>query len=188
MKPDKHKDITEQMAEKLRKHSLPYKEGAWERFQEFEASKSKKIVLWPYFTAAAAMLIFAFTLFINLNDSEQIDEPGQIAKTDLPVQIEDLNIIPPVSGLEEEDMDVEAPSLASISASQQPRTVLANNVISDEVVPSETFASAVQGSETEAPKASETTRQPLVQKQEQKSSSFNDGLYKQDFYKEVAEV
>lgn len=77
MKPDKNKDITEHIAEMLKGHSLPYEEGAWERFKDFEATKKKKIVLWPYFTgAAAAVVLLAMSLFLftgeNKNENQQI--------------------------------------------------------------------------------------------------------------------
>lgn len=65
MKPDKDKDITERMVEMLRKHSFPYKEGAWERFKEYEASKNKKAVLWPYLSGAAAVVLLGIVLFLK---------------------------------------------------------------------------------------------------------------------------
>ncbi len=64
MKPEDHQDIIKQMADRLREHSLPYREGAWERFEKFEKKKSKQLVLWPYFSAAAAILI-AVILFLK---------------------------------------------------------------------------------------------------------------------------
>src|SRR5690606_23081571 len=65
MKPDKDKDITERMVEMLRKHSFPYKEGAWERFKEYEASKNKKAVLWPYLSGAAAVVLLGIVLVLK---------------------------------------------------------------------------------------------------------------------------
>jgi hypothetical protein len=57
MKPDDHQDIIKQMADRLREHAVPYQEGAWERFKEIEKKKPRRLVLWPYFSAAAAILI-----------------------------------------------------------------------------------------------------------------------------------
>jgi len=90
MKPDKNKDIIERMAEVLRKHSLPYEEGAWERFKEFEKTKRKKVVLWPYFTGAAAVLLLAITLFLNDKGIVGHNEPTRIAKVEVPIEKESL--------------------------------------------------------------------------------------------------
>jgi len=189
MKSDKHRDITEQMAEKLRKHSLPYKEGAWERFQEFEASKSKKIVLWPFFTAAAAMLILAFTLFVNLNDSAPIENASQIAQRNLPIENEIMQVVPPISEPEEGGMVIETPSVAPVLASRQSQAVSINNAVITDTYTSEGSVSTMQSSDIEPSKAKEASPElPLVQKEERKQSSFNDGFYKQDFNQEIAEV
>jgi hypothetical protein len=40
MKPEDHQDIIKQMANRLREHSVPYREGAWERFEKLERKKS----------------------------------------------------------------------------------------------------------------------------------------------------
>lgn len=82
MKPDKNKDITEHISEMLKKHSLPYEEGAWERFKDFEATKKRKIVLWPYFTgAAAAVVLLAMSLFLIIGKDETINQ--QVAKQEI---------------------------------------------------------------------------------------------------------
>jgi len=81
MKPDKNTDITEQMAEMLRKHSLPYEEGAWERFKDFENARKKKVVLWPYFSGIAAAILLAVTLFM-FKGEERSNEP-KVAKSEL---------------------------------------------------------------------------------------------------------
>lgn len=64
MKSEDHQDIIKEMADRLREHSVPYKEGAWERFKEVEKKKPKYLVLWPYLSAAAAILI-AVILFLK---------------------------------------------------------------------------------------------------------------------------
>jgi len=83
MKPHKNKDITEHMAEVLRKHSLPYKEGSWERFKDFEATKRKKVVLWPYLIGAAAMILVTITLFMN--NIEEVGSDSSIAKSTITI-------------------------------------------------------------------------------------------------------
>jgi len=65
MDSEKHRDIIKQMAKRLREHTLPYKEGAWERFETYEAKKSKRFVLWPYLSGAAAVVIMAVALLLN---------------------------------------------------------------------------------------------------------------------------
>lgn len=64
MKPKDHQDIIKQMADRLREHSVPYQEGAWERFKGVEKKKPRLLVLWPYLSAAAAILI-AVVLFLK---------------------------------------------------------------------------------------------------------------------------
>lgn len=60
MKLENHHDPIKDLAKRLREHSVPYREGAWE---QFEARKQKKTQgLWPYFSVAAVLLI-AITLF-----------------------------------------------------------------------------------------------------------------------------
>lgn len=71
MKPDKDKDITERMVEMLRKHSLPYKEGAWERFKEYETRTKKKVVIWPYLSGAAAVVLLAMVLFFKPDEFDE---------------------------------------------------------------------------------------------------------------------
>ena len=63
-------DPIQEIAEKLREHTVPYKEGSWERFKELEGKK-KKFILWPYLSAAAVLLI-AFTLFSLPKESKDI--------------------------------------------------------------------------------------------------------------------
>src|SRR5690606_27405476 len=88
MEPDKNKDIAERVAEMLREHSLPYEEGAWERFKKYEAMKSRKLVLWPYLSAAATILL-AVTLFIN-KDDDQVENDKQLAKTEVASGVSEL--------------------------------------------------------------------------------------------------
>src|SRR5690606_10566636 len=65
---ENHQDIIKEMADRLREHSVPYKEGAWERFKEAERRKPRYLVLWPYLSAAAAILI-AVILFLKPEES-----------------------------------------------------------------------------------------------------------------------
>src|SRR5690554_3508268 len=68
MKQKDHQDIIKQMADRLREHSVPYQEGAWERFKQVDKKKPKYLMLWPYLSAAAAILI-VFVLFLKPEQS-----------------------------------------------------------------------------------------------------------------------
>ncbi len=78
MEPEKHRDIVKQMAERLREHTMPYKEGAWERFEEYKRKKSKRFVLWPYLSGAAAILI-AVMVFLLKNHQPGL-KPTQVVE------------------------------------------------------------------------------------------------------------
>ena len=58
MNGSEHKELIEQIAETLRNHVEPYREGAWERFST-TLVKKKKPLLWPYWSAAATLLLAA---------------------------------------------------------------------------------------------------------------------------------
>ncbi len=62
MKSQNHQETIQNLAKKLREHSLPYKEGAWEQFEAKVQRAKKPMVIWPYF-ATAAVLLIAFSLF-----------------------------------------------------------------------------------------------------------------------------
>ncbi|WP_118195769.1 porin family protein [Albibacterium indicum] len=106
MKPDKNTDITERMIEMLRKHSVPYKEGAWERFKEYEAGQKKKVIIWPYLSGAAAVLLLGIVLFLRQNDRDIL--PAQ--RTALTERsIEDEMLAAPNN--EEIELDAEEPKI-----------------------------------------------------------------------------
>src|SRR5690606_27168657 len=89
MKPDNNKDITEHIAKMLKEHSLPYEEGAWERFKDFEATKKRKLVLWPYFSgAAAAIVLLAMSLFLIIGRNENNGQ--QVVKQEIVKDIIDI--------------------------------------------------------------------------------------------------
>lgn len=52
------KELIRRMAEVLRNHTEPYREGAWEQFSARTGGRpSRRIVLWPAWSAAAVLLI-----------------------------------------------------------------------------------------------------------------------------------
>lgn len=55
---EENKELIQLIAETLRDHAEPYKEGAWERFSAMQGVSGKR-VLWPYWSAAAVLLIAA---------------------------------------------------------------------------------------------------------------------------------
>ncbi len=57
---EEHNELIHRLAERLRDHTVPYKEGAWERFVAVHGKRRRK--LWPYWSAAA-MLLAAFGLY-----------------------------------------------------------------------------------------------------------------------------
>lgn len=127
MKPDKNKDITDHMAEVLRKHSLPYKEGAWERFKEFEASKKKKTVLWPYLSGIAAAILIAFTLFMKLG-GENTNPHQTVALSETPSkQEQEVKVQSPVSVEAPQPDATVAPVIETTEKKLSNRKLLANN-------------------------------------------------------------
>lgn len=69
MKNNRKKDLIDYMAEELKAHSLPYKEGAWEQFAlkhggEKPLSKKKLLDFWPYVTSVAAVVLLGLGLFL----------------------------------------------------------------------------------------------------------------------------
>lgn len=64
MKSKNHQDPIQHLADRLREHAVPYREGAWEQFKAMEQKRKRPLVLlWPYLSAAAVMLL-ALTLFL----------------------------------------------------------------------------------------------------------------------------
>lgn len=64
---DKHDDLFRQMADKLRNHTEPYRQGAWERFAaKSGVGRPPKRKAWPYW-AAAAMLVAGVSVALLLN-------------------------------------------------------------------------------------------------------------------------
>ena len=137
MKPDNNKDITEHIAKMLKEHSLPYEEGAWERFKDFEATKKRKLVLWPYFSgAAAAVIILAMSLFLIIGKDDGNNQ--QIAKQEI---IKDIIEIPNGKSTDnnkitnsESLISTPAPSMEFVAAPRNRQ--IANPAIADVLVES----------------------------------------------------
>lgn len=70
MAKEKNKELIDHIVDKMKAHELPYSEGAWEKFASHDVSLvSKKQTNWKYWSAAAAVLLFASASFLYLNQS-----------------------------------------------------------------------------------------------------------------------
>ena len=79
-------DLIRHMAERLRNHTEPYKEGAWERFAARSAAPSRGRRLWVGWAAAAAVLLVVLSLLLfNKNQPEDYREASRMADNGLPV-------------------------------------------------------------------------------------------------------
>lgn len=56
---EKNRELIQQMAETLRNHAGPYREGAWEQFSAKYGAPKKRTIKWPYWAAAAVLLMVA---------------------------------------------------------------------------------------------------------------------------------
>ncbi|MBO9672309.1 MAG: outer membrane beta-barrel protein [Sphingobacteriaceae bacterium] len=63
------KELIEHITAQLKNHEETYPDGAWERFSEKE-NKKRNIVYWPFWAAAALILVFG-GVFFTLNNSGQ---------------------------------------------------------------------------------------------------------------------
>ncbi|MBK1441045.1 hypothetical protein JHJ32_13680 [Parapedobacter sp. ISTM3] len=52
-----NKELIQRMAEALRNHVEPYREGAWERFSAMDGGRRPRALRWPYWGAAAVLLL-----------------------------------------------------------------------------------------------------------------------------------
>ncbi len=137
MKPDNNKDITEHIAKMLKEHSFPYEEGAWERFKDFEATKKSKLVLWPYFSgAAAAIVLLAMSLFLIIGKDD--DNTQQVAKQEI---IKDVVEVPNSKSIDnnkiasiESQISTPTPSMEFVVAPRNRQ--ITNPAISDVLVES----------------------------------------------------
>lgn len=62
---DKNEDLFRQMAEKLRGHTEPYRQGAWEQFATKSGiTQRPKRTMWPYWAAAVLLVAVSATLLL----------------------------------------------------------------------------------------------------------------------------
>lgn len=136
MEPDKEKDITRLMAETLRQQKLPYKEGSWERFKEFEASKKSKRALWPYFSAVAATALLVVGVMLTVNQPG-LPGSGDIAQSKRAVpnvqqEVRQEGVSP--------DITVEVKGSAKEESTSSRRQYLAYNAPAEKMAPTRAYS------------------------------------------------
>lgn len=79
---EEHKELIYRISETLRNHMEPYKQGAWERFSAARGITPRKRVLWPYWSAAAVLLLAgALFWFHRTSDAPMVVASGGLPET-----------------------------------------------------------------------------------------------------------
>ncbi|WP_293936411.1 hypothetical protein [Sphingobacterium sp. UBA5996] len=73
MKDNKKKELIEEIIGQLKDHELPYKEGSWEKFASTYDAVPRSSSNWRYWSAAAALLVFAGVGYWGLNNDTPKD-------------------------------------------------------------------------------------------------------------------
>jgi len=87
---EEHNELIHRLAERLRNHTEPYKEGAWERFSATYGKRRR--MLWPYWSAAAVMLAVVGSYWLT-HQPGKLTEPHQHAQQN----VASRPIAPPVT-------------------------------------------------------------------------------------------
>ncbi|MFC7522632.1 hypothetical protein ACFQRK_01655 [Parapedobacter sp. GCM10030251] len=137
---EKNKELIQRIAETLRNHAEPYREGAWERFAATQGIRRKRVVWWPYGSAAAILLAAAAWFLLNptpdvptLADLGTQKEQPTLSKPAEPEQITDAEFPDTVQQLPKR-----VPDLAKRNAAVS--TVVAEIATPDNVAPVEQLA------------------------------------------------
>lgn len=77
-KGEEHKELIQQMADRLRNHTEPYKAGAWERFAAAYGNKRRRPI-WPYWSAAA-ILLATIGLYLATQQPNELPTQPQLAQ------------------------------------------------------------------------------------------------------------
>ena len=75
---EEHNELIHQLAERLRNHKVPYKDGAWEHFAATYGKRRRR--LWPYWSAAAAVLLVSVCSYWFIRQSTEVQAPPQMAQ------------------------------------------------------------------------------------------------------------
>lgn len=65
---EEHNELIHRLAERLRNHTEPYKDGAWERFEATYGKRRR--ALWPYWSAAAVLLAVVGSYWLTRHSDE----------------------------------------------------------------------------------------------------------------------
>lgn len=85
-KGEEHKELIQQVAERLRNHTEPYKEGAWERFAAAYGHKRRRR-MWPYWSAAA-ILLATIGLYLTVQQpNESATQPQFVQQDAMPQSV-----------------------------------------------------------------------------------------------------
>lgn len=87
MEQESHQDIIKRMSERLREHSVPYREGAWEHFERKQKKRYTFLHFWPYYSTAAILLI-SFILSLRSLKKEPILQDFVKRNTESEIEIE----------------------------------------------------------------------------------------------------
>lgn len=179
---EENKELIQRMAETLRNHVEPYREGAWERFATANTKPAKRVLWLPYWGAAAVLLLamglFWFTRRPNTPDGVQheiaqhdADSPQQAAPrvTKVPATGKspvDDTLVPETSLVQiptADDRRAKAPEndpllLAVNSANVDSDTVAAQYTVTQDVMP----GGAVAVFDTAAGTKADPVPQPLA--------------------------
>lgn len=88
---EEHKELIQQMAERLRNHVEPYRAGAWERFSAAYGHKQRK-QMWPYWSAAAILLAAIGIYFVAQQPSESSKQPQLVQQERTPQSLTPLEL------------------------------------------------------------------------------------------------
>ncbi|QNL47711.1 hypothetical protein H8S90_12830 [Olivibacter sp. SDN3] len=105
MKDKENRELITRMAEALREHSAPYREGAWERFAKKGKGANRLMPLW-YLSGAAAILLLGVTFF--LYNKSGVDE----VLRELPHQVVSKTPLEENTQTDEEKPDYDTQNLA----------------------------------------------------------------------------
>lgn len=78
MKDNKKKELIDEIIGQLKDHELPYKEGSWEKFASTYDAIPRSPSNWRYWSAAAALLVFAGVGYWGLNNDTPKDAPSVV--------------------------------------------------------------------------------------------------------------
>ncbi len=71
---EENNELIRKIAQTLRGHTEPYREGAWEGFSAKYGTPKRRLWAWPYWSAAAALLLTVGIYQLNRGPAEQVPD------------------------------------------------------------------------------------------------------------------